>query len=411
MYRGRVRARDTSEHIMSKRPTFGSLFSGIGGFDLGLERAGWEAAWQVEINEFRRRVLAKHWPDVPRYEDIRELEELPYVDLIAAGFPCQPFSVAGRNRGEADERNLWPETIRVLRMVGPRLALLENVPGLLAHGYFGTILGDLSEAGYDAEWFCVLASYFGATHRRERLFIVAYRNDGQSEPANGEVRTGRDAAFGESGDVAYRQRVGGQDGAAAGERSRRYSGSGDTLAHSEGDIRGASGDDGRVPLDGSGGGDVAYAGHAGESGRLAAEISCEGESCGEPSPQGVVLADAQDTHWRPRSESLQSAAGFGRRGLTGNGSRLAYSDDEGPQGRDISGNGRGERTVGPGSAQQWPPGPEDGEGWARVLAEVPSVEPAVCRVASGVPDRAHRLSALGDSVVPLVVEWIGRRLL
>ncbi|KKM62118.1 hypothetical protein LCGC14_1524980, partial [marine sediment metagenome] len=158
-------------------PGFGSLYSGVGGMDLGLDRAGWIPQWQVEINPYRRQVLERHWPDVQRFTDVREVgAELAPVDLIAAGFPCQPFSVAGRNRGEADERNMWPDTIRVIRAVRPRFALLENVPGLLAHSYFGTILGDLAEAGYDAEWFCIRASDFGATHRRKRLFIVADRS-------------------------------------------------------------------------------------------------------------------------------------------------------------------------------------------------------------------------------------------
>ena len=155
--------------------TFGSLFAGIGGIDLGLERAGMTCRWQVEIDPWCRRVLAKHWPDVPRYGDIREIsvEELERVDLVCGGFPCQPISLAGRRRGQDDERWLWPEFARILRALRPRYALLENVPGLLDMG-FGDVLGDVAECGYDAEWECISACAVGAPHPRARLFIVAY---------------------------------------------------------------------------------------------------------------------------------------------------------------------------------------------------------------------------------------------
>jgi len=162
----------------------GSLFSGIGGLDLGLERAGMTIAWQVEIDEFCRKVLAKHWPDVPKYGDIRELtgHELESVDLIAAGFPCQPVSIAGRRLAQADERWLWPECARIIRVVRPRWVLLENVPGLLVRG-MGDVLGDLAEMGFDAEWGCIPAAAFGAPHLRYRVFIVAYTHGAGLEGA------------------------------------------------------------------------------------------------------------------------------------------------------------------------------------------------------------------------------------
>src|SRR6266576_2094213 len=102
-------------------PTFGSLFAGIGGLDLGLERAGWTCRWQVEINPFCRRILAQHWPTVERYGDIRtlDLERVERVDLICGGFPCQPVSVAGKRLAQADARWLWPEFSRVVRALRP----------------------------------------------------------------------------------------------------------------------------------------------------------------------------------------------------------------------------------------------------------------------------------------------------
>ena len=162
-------------------PTFGSLFSGIGGMDLGLERAGWHVRWQVEIDEYCQRVLAKHWPDVPRYRDVREVgDELGQVDLIAGGFPCQPVANAGKRLAQQDERWLWPEFARIIRVVRPRYVLLENVPGLLARG-FGDVLGDLAELGFDAEWSVLPAAAFGAPHLRWRVFVVAYSKGDRCE--------------------------------------------------------------------------------------------------------------------------------------------------------------------------------------------------------------------------------------
>jgi len=163
-------------------PTFGSLFSGIGGLDLGLERAGWECRWQVEIDSFCRRVLTKHWPDVPKYEDVKVLDgsELEPVDLLAGGFPCQDVSHAGTRVGLDGARSgLWVEFARLVRVVRPRLVLVENVPGLFGRG-FGTVLGDLAALGCDAEWGVLSACMFGAPHARERVFIVAHprRNAG-----------------------------------------------------------------------------------------------------------------------------------------------------------------------------------------------------------------------------------------
>jgi DNA (cytosine-5)-methyltransferase 1 len=161
--------------------TFGSLFAGIGGFDLGLERAGMTCSWQVEIDDYATKVLEKHWPNVRRRRDVREFPEEPIddwrVDLICGGFPCQPVSIAGNQKGDLDERWLWGEFARILGVLQPRDAVMENVPGLLsvdAGRLFGRVLGDLAEIGYDAEWHCIPASSIGAKHRRDRVWIVAH---------------------------------------------------------------------------------------------------------------------------------------------------------------------------------------------------------------------------------------------
>jgi DNA (cytosine-5)-methyltransferase 1 len=153
---------------------FGSLFAGIGGLDLGLERAGMECVWQVEIDDYCTKILEKHWPDVRRYRDVKEVgSNLEPVDLIAGGFPCQPHSVAGKRRGAADDRNLWPEYLRVIRETKPRYILAENVPGIITT-YLDTVLSDLEGEGYTCATFNIPACGFDAPHRRERIFIVAY---------------------------------------------------------------------------------------------------------------------------------------------------------------------------------------------------------------------------------------------
>lgn len=166
--------------------TFGSLFSGIGGLDLGLERAGMEVRWQSEVDPYCSRVLAKHWPSVPNLGDVTQVDwsTVERVDLICGGFPCQPFSTAGKGLGDQDPRYLWPEVARALSVLRPRYAILENVPGLIAAPEFGRVIGDLADLGYDAEWDCIPAAAVGAPHLRYRVFVVAYpsgvgRPDGQ----------------------------------------------------------------------------------------------------------------------------------------------------------------------------------------------------------------------------------------
>lgn len=153
--------------------TFGSLFSGIGGMDLGLERAGMQCRWQVEIDPYCTKVLERHWPNVKRYGDIRTVTDIEPVDVIAGGFPCQPVSRAGKQLRQDDPRWMWPEFRRIIRLLRPRSVLLENVTGLL-YGGMADVLGDLAQAGYDAEWACLPASTFGAAHVRERVWIIAY---------------------------------------------------------------------------------------------------------------------------------------------------------------------------------------------------------------------------------------------
>jgi DNA (cytosine-5)-methyltransferase 1 len=158
-----------------------SLFTGIGGLDPGLERAGIRVVGQVERDPYRRLVLARHWPSVPRHDDVRTAPAWwaagirPRVDMVCGGFPCQPFSTAGHRKGIGDERWGWPWMVPVIRLVRPRFVVLENVAAIAGDwDAFGIILSDLADIGMDARWSVLSACAMGAPHTRERMFTVAY---------------------------------------------------------------------------------------------------------------------------------------------------------------------------------------------------------------------------------------------
>lgn len=164
------------------------LFSGIGGFSLGLERAGMRTVAFCEVKPFARRALAEHWPDVPCYGDVRELtgdrlrSDGLSIDIICGGFPCQDVSLAGARAGLDGERSgLWAEFARLIRELRPRFVIVENTPGLLSLG-MGRVLGDLAAVRYDAEWHCIPAAALNADHERDRVWIVAYPNGTRIQP-------------------------------------------------------------------------------------------------------------------------------------------------------------------------------------------------------------------------------------
>lgn len=166
--------------------TFGSLFTGIGGIDLGLERAGMECRWQVENNEFCRAVLNKHWPNVTLYENANVRRQYETVDLICAGWPCQPYSSA--SRGRKTSRDLWPAVRHTLKTTRPAWFLGENVPRIEGTP-LNRVVSDLGEIGYKLAVFQVPACAFGYDHRRDRLWIVGYANRHREpgEPGHAEA--------------------------------------------------------------------------------------------------------------------------------------------------------------------------------------------------------------------------------
>ena len=188
-----------------------SLFTGGGGTEWGALLLNWNCLGYVEWDDYCVKVIEQRikdgfFSDAPIFHcDIKEWIRLGYarsyqglVDVLTAGFPCQPFSVAGKQAGESDPRNLWPETLECIRIIRPRFAFLENVPGLLAQPYIRAIFGDLAESGYDCRWKVISAAEVGAPIMRDRLWIVAFAPSERFFPFfsknNGKKGTGRDSA-------------------------------------------------------------------------------------------------------------------------------------------------------------------------------------------------------------------------
>jgi DNA (cytosine-5)-methyltransferase 1 len=338
--------------------TFGSLFSGIGGLDLGLERAGMECRWQVEIDPYCQRVLAKHWPNVERFSDVKEVgsHNLKPIDLICGGFPCQDISLAGKGAGLEGERSgLWWEFHRIIMQLRPRYVIVENVGALVVRG-LDVVLGSLAEGGYDASWDHIPAAAVGAPHRRDRIFIVAYApsigHGAGGEPGNLREADGRPI------DGLRSEFACSSTAARTGHRPQHGRPVADTM-------RGRGPDnDVRTGRDAAGGGgqDVAYTRHAESQGRDESPGRKEagadaGNSMGnEPPPRHCDVADSHDPGRQEQRKSIPDAP-----------ERLA---------------------------------PECRSWW--------SVEPDVGRVANGVPARVDRLRGLGNAVVPQVAEYIGQ---
>jgi DNA (cytosine-5)-methyltransferase 1 len=348
--------------------TIGSLFSGVGGLELGLEWAGLgPVLWQAESDPFCRSVLARHWPDATRYSDVRSIDaSTPRVDVLCGGFPCQDISDAGKRAGIDGERSgLWSEFARVIGLLRPRFVVVENVSALLGRG-MGRVLGDLSELGYDAEWSTLRASDVGASHRRERVFVVAYPDVG--------------GCGGERLPKPSRQR---------GARGRLLDGPGAARRLDPQPALVDAPDDPRRRRGGAMG-DAAGAGLE--------ERSCER---GDARPERATLE---------RASLLADAPGERREGPDGRErtSRERWAALEPERYRDAGSVGRSPQPrLGrvpdgiPHRVDRWPSGPGEGQAdW----------EPP--RTIEGRSDnRPARLRALGNAVVPQCAEVVGRRVL
>lgn len=326
--------------------TVGSLFSGIGGIDLGLERAGMRVIWQSEIDSYASRILAEHWPGIPNLGDVTQVnwKSVERPDMLCGGFPCQPVSVAGRRKAQEDARWLWPEYARAIRELRPRWVFAENVPGLLTIACGGAaqaVFGTLSELGYDAEWASVPATAFGAPQLRYRVVIVAYPNNVGRVLGSGwwgQPADGRD-------DVAEPQCLGWHGFAHAATRNVS---------------------------------DWNEAGRIESHGR--SEQRCE--ALADPRGSGLEVLILQSS----QHECSATERGSGRGEGWPTQPKLGRATNGFPDRVD-------------GCSTRWPARP----GEAQHAWEPP-------RVAVGILNRASRLRVLGNAVVPQMAEWIGHQI-
>lgn len=294
------------------------LFSGIGGFSLGLERAGFETVAFCECEPFCQEVLKKHWPNVPIFDDVNNLRgnDVGPVDVICGGYPCQPFSTCGKREGKDDDRHLWPEYLRLIREIRPAWVIAENVAGHISMG-LDDVLFDLAKEGYSAWTFIIPACAVDAKHRRDRVWIVANNN-------SGGLRDKQKPDFG-------------------GQNKTKSANDGQTesLAHT-----------GRSLLQ------ERHEGKRNRRGRAVEQCaSSENESTRNAADSDSIREQVQTKRRQPAKQVPGSESQAG------------------------------------GVWREWP------------------TEPAVGRVANGVPNRVDRLRALGNAVVPQIPEIIGRAIL
>jgi len=337
--------------------TVGSLFAGIGGIELGLERTGhFRTIWSVEIDDYANAVRKRHWPGVPQHGDIRRFppDGIERPDVICAGFPCQDISCAGKRAGINGARSgLFWEAVRVIRILRPRWVVLENVAALLSGAggeWMRAVLWALAEAGYDAEWTTLRASDFGHRHRRERVFVVAYSqrpDESRGRPAAGET---------------------------AGERS-----------HIE---------------PGGHGGALADAGHWGKRDGTRSEGRTDGKWESERTGPDGGRGELVHAERAERGE-VGIGKGCGRQGQDGEGQAAGWAGESEPVLGDAAVRGQGQQQDGAqksGQARQnsiaaiprVAPGPNDREAWAAILRDYPWLAPAVLKPGSHVPENLAR---------------------
>jgi DNA (cytosine-5)-methyltransferase 1 len=364
------------------------LFSGLGGFSLGLERTGYfKTIAFCEIDKYCSLILDKHWKGIKIYNDVRKINKeqfdtdgIEYPDIITGGFPCQPFSVAGKQKGTGDDRHLWPEMFRIIKTFKPKFVIGENVKGLIniQDGVvFETVCTDLESEGYEVQAFNIPAAGVGAPHRRERIWILATL--GNSE-LNGSSTTKITRSITETsnnnkeGENATREFKGtsksrnSQD--VANTESER------TRSNNEGIRQGISGTNrGQETI-----GTKEYV-----------------ENSRRTLQQGTVFQGENENEIRKgNADQSQRSSSSPEYDVANSSSEQSHSNDNGQEQRKISQQEQIE-LGGRSSGTLWP------SNW--------EFEPNVGRVANGIPGRVHRLKGLGNSIIPKIAEEIGKAII
>jgi len=404
--------------------TVGSLFSGIGGLDLGLERAGMNVIWQSEIDPYGCRVLKKHWPEVVNHGNIKEINwgDVVRPDIICGGYPCQPFSTAGKRNGTDDPRHLWPWVREAISELRPKYAILENVRGHVSLG-LNVVLGEMASIGYDAEWQIVSAASVGAPHRRDRVIIVAYPNgkgsQGSSRLQEPETQLGGLDIFGTNqgrisrtpdstdtiGQLAYADSLGHLRRQPQIFTTERWLNALSLIGSCSTDVANADNTRSGTPrsgIDRNGTQEVQEWGNEPQFGLSGcSEVVADTDSSDTPDGRQCEGVPSQDTSGRDDgsgsgSDTGQVSMGSARQNTSNMANTDAWETSRGLRGistdtgqvREQRNHARGKESH---AGRQW---------WA--------TEPDVGRVAHGVPSRVDRLRGLGNAVVPQVAELIGR---
>jgi len=363
------------------------LFSGLGGFSLGLERTGhFKTVAFCDNDKYSRLILDKHWKGTKVYEDIRQITKeqfdadgIEYPDIITGGFPCQPFSIAGKQKGTSDDRHLWPEMFRIIKTFQPRFVIGENVRGIvnIQDGLvFETVCTDLESEGYEVQPFNIPAAGVGAPHRRERIFFLAIREDVANTIGNDE---GEEISRG-NGEEDFVQEEHRKN-----DHSSRFSSGASAIRSS---------DHGHET-------DVANA----ES--ISSDVRGHEQHQGERNGQGKIRrtssSDVADTDTRfgnGENQKIQSGGKTSDTSSAGKGTDVADTDTERLQGAEQPETYTRKTETQFSTTQS---SEAAGDFWI--------VEPNVGRVAHGISGRVYRLKGLGNSIVPQIAEEIGKAII
>lgn len=352
------------------------LFSGIGGFSIGLEKVGFETIAFCEIERYCQEVLKRHWPDTPIYDDVRSLtaeqlraDGIVRPDIIVGGYPCQPFSYAGVRKGEEDDRHLWPEVYRLIKEIRPTWGIFENVAGHITMG-LDEVLSDLEAEGYAARPFVIPACGVDAPHRRDRVWIVAHSNECADR---GNARD-REEAYQEEWLQQRDKESHNLSGITSGTQPA------DTVGDTEHDGPSASRNIGFIQGEQDGSKEAVE-----QSARASSRASDVGDT-----QRGGQSRDARRRSGEKPENGCEAMADTSDSGLQGS-AQTRHDGEDGTQSDDEQFEGRsGAHEPSEGRPTLWKP------------------EPNVGRVAYGVSARSHRIRALGNAVVPQIPEAIGR---